>query len=64
MIYPQQYMTEQFFHKMIKESIFSAFYYFTVYEEHALLLFSRRTKNSDWILQWWPMGKIFLSINK
>ena len=25
-----------------------------VYEEHALLLLSRRSENSDWILQWWP----------
>ena len=31
----------------------------TVYEEHALLLFSRRPENSDWILEWWPMGKIY-----
>ena len=30
---------------------------YTVYEEHALLLFSRRSENSDWISQWWPMGK-------
>ena len=31
-----------------------------VYEEHTLLLFSRRSENSDWILQWWPMGKYIL----
>ena len=29
----------------------------TVDEEHSLLLFSGRSENSDWILQWWPMGK-------
>ena len=38
-------------------------YQITVYEEHALLLFSR-SENSDWILQWWTMENIFWSINK
>ena len=29
----------------------------TVGEVHAILPFSRRSENSDWILQWWSMGK-------
>ena len=37
-----------------------SFFTGTVNEEHALLLFSRRSENSDWILQWWPMGKYIL----
>ena len=32
----------------------------TVDEEHALLLFLRRSENSDWILQWWSLGKYIL----
>ena len=38
----------------------TVFAFRTVYEEHALLLFSIRPENSDWILEWWPMAKYIL----
>ena len=35
-------------------------YQITAYEENALLLFLRRSENSDWILLWWTMEKYIL----